>query len=710
MAPARQLLLAAVAVGAAIVLLLVTTVALVLATAGEELALTEATVAVTLMLGLLSLIASTAAVRALFARYVLAPLRLAEETGTLVADSKRRLTANGSGELRALAAAINELANSRAALEEDVAGQVRQAQSSLAAEKNRLAALMSELHQSVIVCNLDGRILLYNHRARAEVGAELLGLGRSIHAIFDRQLIAHALDSVGRRLGQQQAPTAEFITATAGGRLLRVHLAPVPGAALEADGAAEHAGPSIGGFVLILDDITATFEQEARRDAVMHALTEGLRGPLGSIRAAAEMLAEYTDMGPEERGRFLQVIRAEAEALSQRLEVASSDYAGTLKTRWPLEVVRGADVVSAALQRIAERTGMVAKAEELDPGLWIKVDSFSLLQALTYLATRLRDEYEVREVRLSLSRGPRHVHLDLIWSGTAMSTETVMTWELDTMRGSGEASSLSVREVIERCNGEMWFERQRAAHRAFFRLLLPVVEPGNEALEPAQPRDAERPEFYDFDLFHWSEGGHALDDRLLAELSYTVFDTETTGLQPSAGDEIIQIGATRIVNRRLLRQECFEQLVDPQRPLPEASIAIHGIRPAMLAGQPYIDAVLPAFHAFCADTVLVAHNAAFDMRFLQLKEASSGVRFEQPVLDTLLLSAVLHPHQESHRLEAIAERLGIVIGERHTAMGDALVTAEVFLKMIPLLADKGIHTLRQAREAAERTYYARLRY
>jgi DNA polymerase-3 subunit epsilon len=120
--------------------------------------------------------------------------------------------------------------------------------------------------------------------------------------------------------------------------------------------------------------------------------------------------------------------------------------------------------------------------------------------------------------------------------------------------------------------------------------------------------------------------------------------------------------------------------------------------------------VLPAFYTFAHDTVLVAHNAAFDMRFLQIKERQTGVVFDQPVLDTLLLSALIHPQQDSHRLEAIAERLNVTVIGRHTAIGDAMVTAEVFLKLIPLLAEKGIHTLGQAREAAQRTFYARLKY
>ena len=146
------------------------------------------------------------------------------------------------------------------------------------------------------------------------------------------------------------------------------------------------------------------------------------------------------------------------------------------------------------------------------------------------------------------------------------------------------------------------------------------------------------------------------------------------------------------------------------RGVPAASVEVHGITPDLLAGQPRIEQVLPRFWRFAEDTVLVGHNAAFDMRFLQLKEEQTGVRFRQPVLDTLLLAAVVHPSETTHALEAIAARLGVDVIGRHTALGDALATAEVFLALLPLLAAQGIQTLGEARAAAERTYYARLKY
>ena len=128
----------------------------------------------------------------------------------------------------------------------------------------------------------------------------------------------------------------------------------------------------------------------------------------------------------------------------------------------------------------------------------------------------------------------------------------------------------------------------------------------------------------------------------------------------------------------------------------------------MLRGQPTIDEVLPAFARFAEDTVLVGHNVSFDLAFLQRKEAKTGVVLAQPVLDTLLLSALAHPDHEEHTMEAIAARLGVEVVGRHSALGDALLTGELFARLLPLLRAMGIHTLGEAREASQRTYHARI--
>lgn len=657
-----------------------------------------------------------------FEQSVMPAARLAESARVLLtAEQPKPVEAQGGPETRAMAEVLNGLVAQRESLRQSMDARVREAALRIEQERQRLAALMSELTQSVVVCNLDGRILLYNQRARQQFreispapevagGTELIGLGRSIYAVFDQRLIGHALDHLRQRIGRGAAqPTAQFVTSTAAGQLLRVQVAPVRNVA------DEEAKPDrpLSGFVLVLENITREFEAEAAKDRVVHLLTERSRAALASMQAALDML-DYPDLDAATRERFLGVIRDETRTLAQRISQITAEAGAGLATHWPREEMLAQDFVSVALKKIEELAGVPASADEVDDRLWLRVESFSLLQALCYLAGRLVDEFGVRFVHLRLTKDPSvrdKAHLDLVWTGHAMSNETVMSWELDPMTVGGEPLALTIRDVVERQDGVFWFERERQRHRAFFRFLLPTVEQPQEApqADTLTPGGG-RPEYYDFDLFRTTPGTEAMDDRLLSDLAYTVFDTETTGLNPSEGDRIIQIGAVRIVNLKLLRQECFEQLIDPQRPIPAHSVTIHGIRHDMVKGQPTIDKVLPAFHAYARDTVLVAHNAAFDMRFLQLQEADTGLVFDHPVLDTLLLSALLHPNQASHQLEAIAARLGVPVMGRHTALGDALVTAEVFMRLVPLLAEQGIRTLGQAREAAQRTYYARLRY
>ncbi|MGB4948142.1 MAG: exonuclease domain-containing protein [Candidatus Competibacter denitrificans] len=653
--------------------------------------------------------------------YVKGALKVAEGIRiTLNANPGHRLATVGPAELRSLAQAVNEMAERGELLAQDLEAKVAQAKASVEEEKNRLAALMSELSQGVLVCNADGRILLYNERARyALLGssdlssagtAALIGLGRSIFAIVERNLLAHALETMRARLEKNEAdPIAQFVFTTRTGEFIRVRMALVLGATKAASAPADGQTDS-DGFVMTLENITETFEADTTRDMLLQSLTEGSRAALANIRAAVETLTAYPDCEPIHRDRFLQVIREEARMLSGKLDKTSLDYADSLKTRWPLEEMLAVDAIAAARRRIESRLGLATLAEVLDDSLWIKADSYTLVQALTYLAGRLKDEYGVQDICFNLTRHARIAELDLLWRGSPLSQRTLSEWEMEAMRAGGEDSPLTLRDVIDRLAAEIVYMVDQERQRSLIRFLLPTIKPTRVALGAPVRIGESRPEFYDFDLFHQAGQTPELDERLLSELAYTVFDTETTGLDPAAGDEIISIGAVRIVNNRLLRFETYEQLIDPGRPIVAMSQTIHGISNEMLRGQPTVGKVLAQFHEYCQDTVLVGHNAAFDMRFLQMKEAQTGVRFTQPVLDTLLLSGVLHPNQSSHALEAIAERLGVTVVARHTALGDALVTGEVFLRMIPLLAAHGIRTFGDAREATAKSLYAKVEY
>jgi len=204
--------------------------------------------------------------------------------------------------------------------------------------------------------------------------------------------------------------------------------------------------------------------------------------------------------------------------------------------------------------------------------------------------------------------------------------------------------------------------------------------------------DAARPLIYDFDLMD-HDVEHVLEDTPVSKLNFVVFDTETTGLLPHK-DEIVQIGAVRVVNGKIVPREQINQLVNPGMPIPPASTKVHKVSDDMVADAPDIHQAAEKFHAFSNHAVIVAHNAPFDMAFLRRHGKTSGLAWDHPIIDTVLLSAVLFGASETHTLDALCDRLGVTILEelRHTALGDAQATAEVLCLMIPMLQSRGFMT------------------
>lgn len=209
-----------------------------------------------------------------------------------------------------------------------------------------------------------------------------------------------------------------------------------------------------------------------------------------------------------------------------------------------------------------------------------------------------------------------------------------------------------------------------------------------------------RPEFYAFEDLNQPMHLAEMDGKRLRDLNFVVFDTETTGLRPSMGDEIISIAGVRVDQGQVDKNDTFSRLVNPGMKIPKDSIRYHGITDDMVAEESGLADVLPAFKAYVGTSILVAHNADFDMKFLRLKEEALSIRFENLVLDTLLLSVFLEHESQNHSLDAIAERMGINIEGRHTALGDSFATAEVLVRMFDMLEARGITTLRQAVDAS----------
>lgn len=646
-----------------------------------------------------------------FFRFYIIPInQLTEETQIITTvNPSHRIVVSGSADVVRLSEIINHSADRFTTIQADVERQLQVAKTSTETEKDILAALLEGLPQGIIVCNADGKIVFYNRKVKVIFARheskipQSMGLGRSIYGIVDESLIKRGLERIGQKLAENQKMYSErFLVGTRGGITLPAELVPV----LDS----RH---HVSGFIIYIEDAVDKFQKEQEICANLQTWQHQLIQSIAVIKASAEVIKDESYDTEQDRQQLVQILCHESKMAARTL--SENDIIDTWYPNqpWPLTPVDAAEWSRYLVHRSGASVGVDLDVQSQGLRAQISIDMHHLTNALIFVVGLIAQENGQRKIDGRFYQQEAWLYLDLVWFGQMNTTQCLKKWKEMIPVVKDLKLDISLGDIFRLHGAKLWtFQHFVPKNHSGLRFLIPALEraelvsdDGHVTILPDS-----RPEFYDFDLFQQGGQTPELDDRRLIELAYTVFDTETTGLDPQGGDEIISIGALRIVNGRMLYDDCFEQLVNPMRHLPWASVKYHGIRPEMLTDQPTIEKVLPAFHEFCEGTVLVGHNVAFDMRMLQMKEATTGIRFINPVIDTMLLSAVAHPAHNDHSLGAIAERLGVQIVNRHTAMGDATATGEIFLKLVSILANNGIATLLQARQASQKTYYARLKY
>lgn len=652
--------------------------------------------------GFFLLIAYLLLVNGIFHTYVLPLYDLTEET-TLIStvNPGHRVQPKGCREMVRLSQSINDAAERLQDVQMTVGKHLEAVNIRLEEEKSTLAAVIADLPEGILVCNLEGDILLYNQRAREFFPCSeqdqtqgflcgFLGLGRSVFNLIEPFLIDHGVQTMRKRIESNHPnPTYSVMTKGAADRLLRMEMVPV-----------RNKDRELSGFILVLHDMSQQMDIERTTQDLIEWFMEETHYSVAGICESVDEMLKRRGRSPQDVEHFKTKICENVQILSSELEEALEDLPGVFRTQWPMQRLPLEELVSLFKKEAAFHSPVRITTSFLAETGEVEVEISTFVKVLLILLNALASEHDVQSVTCRTSVQGHQALLDLIWSGDPVAGTILAYWKQISLQGQDRGLNLSVREVLVRHRVQLSSEPDYGGN-AYLRLALPLEEKSQEQW-PAAP-DSSWQTLYDFGMFDHNGWGVQFRDKTLDALTYTVFDLETTGLDPEGGDRIVSISGVRIMSGRVLEAESFDQLVNPGRPIPLEAIRVHGIENEEVQNKPRIEEVLPLFYKFAEGTVLVAHSAMFDLAFLKKGEARSGIQFQNPVLDTFQLSVLVHPNKKDHSIEAICARLGVQVQGRHSAFGDAVTTANIFLKLLPLLHKRGIWTLEQALETSRKT-------
>ena len=188
--------------------------------------------------------------------------------------------------------------------------------------------------------------------------------------------------------------------------------------------------------------------------------------------------------------------------------------------------------------------------------------------------------------------------------------------------------------------------------------------------------------------------------------TFVVFDLETTGFS-NKNDKITEIGAVKVKNFEIVDR--FNELINPEKDISYKVQELTGITNDLIKDKPTIEEILPRFMEFVGDSVLVAHNAEFDIGFINQKCKEMNIEFKNKSVDTLMLSRILLPHLKRFKLNNLTKELGVPLHNHHRAVDDAAATAQIFIKFLEMLEKKGAKKLSDVNEVLGGIDYTKLK-
>ncbi|MEO0034400.1 MAG: hypothetical protein RLZZ501_423, partial [Pseudomonadota bacterium] len=473
----------------------------------------------------------------------------------------------------------------------------------------RLAAILNDLQEGVLVCTQRHELVLYNTVAFDLLGPTAdLGLGRSLFETLAREPVVRTIERLGADAdgGGRGIP---FLVGTVEGRLLlqaRMSLIRAGGGAL-------------AGYVVTLVDAAPQLASLTGREALRREIAAGIEAPLARIAAA---VAEAPG------------VEAECHAAGRALRRAVEGYDRLLAEWWPSGDLLSTELLSA----VRDRLDAAPAATVVGLPVWLHGEAYSLTLIIETLVRHVAAHTGAGAFDLSAGRDGDTAWIEIRWpSGPALPAAELDRWLGLKLAALGGLTARALLPAGEEGDGGPAGGTDESGGGW---VRLPISPARASGRRPGPPLPA-RPEFHDLGLLELPRDTGDLGTRPLKSLDYVVFDTETTGLAPSQGDRIVSIAGVRIVNGRILSGESFSRVIHPGRPIPPESVRFHGITDAMVQDKPPARVVLPQFRAYVAGAVMVAHNAAFDLKFLEVETAGSAVRFDGAVLDTMILSDFL---------------------------------------------------------------------